>query len=1125
MLYLLILFILLILLAFIIVNIIIQCRPTKHIFGGNSPNRHYSKKRSLRSESNVYASDSSESNVYASDSSESNVYAVTAVTYTISGEGNGLDYSILRKMFKDQESNGIAFIEKPVTEKVHISLGSFGGFSNKKSNKLNLSPEFYKQTASIKNVLDGHSGFINKTELYSTIKRLIPNGIKYIPATYTVKEFEKELISDTALLPYGLKIAILKKNFSCKQEGVKVIESKEDYFKAKKELDIKEDGIVSEYITNPLTIDGKKFHLRIYFLLSIVSGITRCTAHSEYRILTAKEKYKHGDWLNSDIHISGGHNTDKRYIFPDDIVDIDIDILLQNLADFNHTVCMALASSGVKNYSESNAGYQMYGADVLITKELTPILIEINKHPGYTQYGDTNGWEEFIHTFSMNFFHFILSHVIFPYLGLCKLEPPMAEFIGNGTLSPFGHILTGSHRCFIIPLPMSTKPNISTVEKMNFYGSISFNAVCAECAPINIFLISISTKQPLRSSETKQPLRSSETKQPLRSSETKQPLRSSETKQPLRSSETKQPLRSESDAYASGSKEDIIIGFIALTVDSNIKIAIMEEYQNRGIATAIIAQLMEMQCARYYTTHAPIVKIKQKNKFLSQIAVKLHFTYNNSKKQFERKCKINDPIIKKINNNQLLTYKIIEDDNISNDNTRANTLALQPHSDNTLALPHMTLSNSQFVHLLYSIFSDDRCNSKSSTGNKYNKAFIYQGAELKSSLVSNALKNIIVFKRYIYSSFASKQYSIFDSKIDKKTIPNDQNTLYNICDEYNNVKVIDGKMIQNVKENALFIEEYNPPFLIDEKLMLLRCRILIYVSGNNTVKYFIFHEKKTIIDDEIYDKMREHKFLLNNSANDASMPIKEQDLHNFMLELVKIIDMLKLRPYSESNAGFLIIVVDIKFIQKNSQYHPKLYNIWNYSVVTPRAITDITHYYNWIKDCVINPHFGFHISDLKRHDSDLKRHTSDLKRHNNNAIFCSIQDPISKELDSDIIIKLLLQFNQTRDSIDVLYSVDNKVSKIGIITLNLSHIIDNLIILDNIKLNLGNLENLNLDKMYLNVVFVLLDILGAYYAPNNPQFIMKCENYSFIAFELQFFKGVPLLELNDKKEYFMRKCR
>ena len=61
----------------------------------------------------------------------------------------------------------------------------------------------------------------------------------------------------------------------------------------------------------------------LYFLLSVISGITRCTAHNEYRIRTAKDKYKHGDWLNPDIHISGGHTTDTRYKFPDDLVKLE----------------------------------------------------------------------------------------------------------------------------------------------------------------------------------------------------------------------------------------------------------------------------------------------------------------------------------------------------------------------------------------------------------------------------------------------------------------------------------------------------------------------------------------------------------------------------------------------------------------------------------------------------------------------------------------------------------------------------------------------------------------------------------------------------------------------------------
>jgi hypothetical protein len=52
-----------------------------------------------------------------------------------------------------------------------------------------------------------------------------------------------------------------------------------------------------------------------------------------------------------------------------------------------------------------------------------------------------------------------------------------------------------------------------------------------------------------------------------------------------------------------------------------------------------------------------------------------------------------------------------------------------------------------------------------------------------------------------------------------------------------------------------------------------------------------------------------------------------------------------------------------------------------------------------------------------------------------------------------------------------------------------------------------------------------MDILAAYYAPNIPQFIFNTNilEYKHVAFELQFFKGFPFE--NNKKEYFIKKCR
>jgi len=263
------------------------------------------------------------------------------MTYTISGDGDLLDYSQLRKLFKENSKNGIIWVEKPASEEVYVSFGTFGDFLIcGKIKRWDYDPLFVKQKTAIKNVLGYHNAFINKSKLYNTIKKLIPNGIKYLPKSYTVDQFENTFLKDT--LPQsktlqGLEVSIawpliVKKDFAVKQKGVIVINSKDEYFEAKKQLykleleraKIKKikpnySMIISEYISNPLLIEGRKFHLRAYFLLSVISGIVRCTIFpmSTYKIRTAKLQYVHGDWSNADIHLTGGSFTDKRYNYVD----------------------------------------------------------------------------------------------------------------------------------------------------------------------------------------------------------------------------------------------------------------------------------------------------------------------------------------------------------------------------------------------------------------------------------------------------------------------------------------------------------------------------------------------------------------------------------------------------------------------------------------------------------------------------------------------------------------------------------------------------------------------------------------------------------------------------------------
>jgi hypothetical protein len=100
-----------------------------------------------------------------------------AMSYTISGENNGLDYSQLRKLFKEcsntANGNQIIWEEKLVTKNVHISFGTFGNFINngKLLKSWSYDPLFFKQNSTIKNTLGDHNSLINKSQLYSTTKK------------------------------------------------------------------------------------------------------------------------------------------------------------------------------------------------------------------------------------------------------------------------------------------------------------------------------------------------------------------------------------------------------------------------------------------------------------------------------------------------------------------------------------------------------------------------------------------------------------------------------------------------------------------------------------------------------------------------------------------------------------------------------------------------------------------------------------------------------------------------------------------------------------------------------------------------------------------------------------------
>jgi hypothetical protein len=139
--------------------------------------------------------------------------------------------------------------------------------------------------------------------------------------------------------------------------------------------------IASEYIADPMLVDGYKFHLRIYMLcVCLADGTQTLTMLRTGLVIPAHEKYQRGDWSNADIHDTHGRDNRGLMLFPrdfggDEMFDKVVDALKRSVVPL---------LPKVRLYPESTNAYEMLGADIMFTADGQLKIIEINDTPGLT---------------------------------------------------------------------------------------------------------------------------------------------------------------------------------------------------------------------------------------------------------------------------------------------------------------------------------------------------------------------------------------------------------------------------------------------------------------------------------------------------------------------------------------------------------------------------------------------------------------------------------------------------------------------------------------------------------------------------------------------------------------------
>ena len=157
--------------------------------------------------------------------------------------------------------------------------------------------------------------------------------------------------------------------------------------------------ITSPYITDLLLFQEKKFHLRMYFLVSCINGIINSFLLDYGEIITANKKFDMELPFTTDKHDTHVKSTEKYYTFKHDFNENNLNKTITDtdkhkIYESCKNICKILTdlilekTGSNKEYSKilydnQKNGYYIFGLDVFIKNNLEPILIECNEKPGF----------------------------------------------------------------------------------------------------------------------------------------------------------------------------------------------------------------------------------------------------------------------------------------------------------------------------------------------------------------------------------------------------------------------------------------------------------------------------------------------------------------------------------------------------------------------------------------------------------------------------------------------------------------------------------------------------------------------------------------------------------------------
>lgn len=241
-----------------------------------------------------------------------------------------------------------------------------------------------------------------KDNLYSNFKKMkekFPNDFNYMPETYVLPK------DSEAFLPKIENYKMTKENMwlfkpvaSSRGRGIRLMQNPDN---------LPSKGLVTKYIYNPHLINGKKYDLRLYLLITGYSplkiylyddGLTRFASEeynlnetnmsnrfihlTNYSINKTSTNYQKNDNASNEEGSKWSLQTLKNHMIKEKV---DFNLVWSKIKDIMIKTIISVTDDAIpliKTFNiASNNLFELYGVDILLDEKFNPWLMEVNLNP------------------------------------------------------------------------------------------------------------------------------------------------------------------------------------------------------------------------------------------------------------------------------------------------------------------------------------------------------------------------------------------------------------------------------------------------------------------------------------------------------------------------------------------------------------------------------------------------------------------------------------------------------------------------------------------------------------------------------------------------------------------------